>query len=829
MTTLVTSSQQAPARIGTASLTGNAHRDLLETFPPRAVPGSWEASEQSFEQINARLVPLTWSESKKTHDHRMRGVRRVLHWLETFDGQTWQDRWSASGSDAFQREWSDRVADQVTVQSGVSRHTVRNEVQCGSVYLAVADVYRPRLEWLATRQSSVLTEAVSKLRDPAGFGELKEAAGPLWGNRLWNKAAYQIALMVLGKGGGVRDITVGDCLQLRHIEVSVLRQAPTSRTLFYTLLHQLGGFPANAPSTLRSVTVHAGQASAEELVDRYHVQCGPVRDLFVDYLNERRPALDYNTFEDLSRSLVARFWTDLEQHHPGIDSLHLPPAVAAAWKERIRSKTIRRRAPDGRLVESTVPRLNPSTLLAAVRAFYLDLATWAADEPARWGPWVAPCPVKDSDVVFRKHSKRVKARTDQRTRERMPALPTLLRTAELRLKQAQERLTAFREAPLGGRFTVLGETFTKPKTSASALEPTLALDERGRRRYLVPDENRAFWGWAAIEFFRHTGARIEEMLEISHHSLVQYTLPTTGEVVPLLQIAPSKTDEERLLLVSPELADVLSTMITRVRGTHGSVPLVSAYDQGERVWNPPLPLLFQWSSAGQNRPVSGGTIRKALGETLAASGLTNAAGDPLDYQPHDFRRIFVTDAILSGLPPHIAQVICGHKSITTTMGYKATYPTEAIEAHRGFIARRRALRPGEEYRTPTSEEWDAFLGHFERRKLSVGICARAFGTPCIHEHACVRCSLLRPDPAQRPRLAEIACNLRTRIMEAEREGWLGEIEGLRVSLAGAEEKLAQLDARPNPGRLITDLGMPAVHRVPPSHPESQMSFDSEGA
>ncbi|MFF7082649.1 site-specific integrase [Streptomyces lavendulae] len=616
MTTLETSSRQVHPRAGTASLTGNAHRALLEAFPPREVPAWWAATTESFEQVNARLVPLTWSKSKKTREHRMRGVRRVLRWLETFDGQTWQDRWSASGSDALRRDWADRVADQVTAQTGVGRRTVRNEVQCGSFYLAVADVYQPGIEWLGTRQSNSLAAEVGRLRDPAAFAELKEAAGVLWGTRLWSKAVYQISLMVLGKGGGVRDITVGDCLQLRHVEVSVLRQAPTSRTLFYTLLHQLGGFPANAPSTLRSVTVHAGQASAEELVDRYHVRCRPVRDLFVDYLNERRPALDYNTFEDLSRTLVARFWADLEQHHPGIDSLHLTPAVAAAWKERIRSKTIRRRTPDGRLVESTVPRLNPSTLLATVRAFYLDLATWAADEPARWGAWVAPCPVKDTEVVFRKHSKRVKARTDQRTRERMPALPTVLRTAELRLGQAQQRLAAFREASLGGQFTVLGETFTKPKKSASALQPILALDERGKRRHLVLAENRAFWAWAAIEFFRHTGARIEEMLEISHHSLVQYTLPTTGEVVPLLQIAPSKTDEERLLLVSPELADVLSTMITRVRGTHGAVPLISAYDPGERVWNPPLPLLFQWSSAGQNRAVSAGTIRKGLGETL---------------------------------------------------------------------------------------------------------------------------------------------------------------------------------------------------------------------
>ena len=53
---------------------------------------------------------------------------------------------------------------------------------------------------------------------------------------------------------------------------------------------------------------------------------------------------------------------------------------------------------------------------------------------------------------------------------------------------------------------------------------------------------------------RHTGIRIEEMLELAHHSFVAYTLPTTGEVVPMLQITPSKTDAERLLLVSPSSA-----------------------------------------------------------------------------------------------------------------------------------------------------------------------------------------------------------------------------------------------------------------------------------
>ncbi len=68
---------------------------------------------------------------------------------------------------------------------------------------------------------------------------------------------------------------------------------------------------------------------------------------------------------------------------------------------------------------------------------------------------------------------------------------------------------------------------------------------------------------------------------------------------------------------------------------------------------------------------------------------------------------------------------------------RGAFPASSSHA---FITGRRALRPAEEYRTPTDAEWEDFLGHFERRKLSVGTCARAYGTACIHEHACVRSS-----------------------------------------------------------------------------------------
>jgi hypothetical protein len=69
-------------------------------------------------------------------------------------------------------------------------------------------------------------------------------------------------------------------------------------------------------------------------------------------------------------------------------------------------------------------------------------------------------------------------------------------------------------------------------------------------------------------------------------------------------------------------------------------------------------------------------------------------------------------------------------------------------------------------------------------------------------------ALARPSPANPHRRPD---NLIDRIAEADREGWLGEVEGLNISLAGANDKLAQLDRR-SPTTTTVDLGMPSRQR-----------------
>jgi hypothetical protein len=85
---------------------------------------------------------------------------------------------------------------------------------------------------------------------------------------------------------------------------------------------------------------------------------------------------------------------------------------------------------DGSIDEVTTTRRSYQAILTTVRAFYLDLAQWAAEAPARWGPWSLPCPITAAEVSnWHKETGRRKAATDQRTRERLPILPVLVHAA----------------------------------------------------------------------------------------------------------------------------------------------------------------------------------------------------------------------------------------------------------------------------------------------------------------------------------------------------------------------------------------------------------------
>jgi hypothetical protein len=799
---------ELPARLAPAAVATGRQSGPRHGFSGRPAESEWPASLLGAADILAR-VGMPPFRPANGDGYRRHGTARMLEWLAAQPGSSWQQRWKSSGAEDLPKEaWLDIPMGWRRANDRPATPYHRDSFQAGLLMLVCADVIRPGMHWMVRKASNRIVPVMAACRDPQGYAALQRlidadqdgiAAGQA---RL---ALGRITMILACKGGLVSGITVGDYLDL----LDAMRETGTGgagRLLAYRLLHGLGHLGPEAPVTGRAFLQAAGQRTAEELVNRYQIRCTPVRDLLVDYLRERQPAVDYTTLSKLAGDLARLFWADLERHHPGIDSINLDPETAAAWRHRISFRP----AAGAEGEETLAPRVDARSVMMTVRAFYLDISQWALDEPERWAQWAVPCPIREADCNRARHDKLVKSRMDQRTRDRLPLLPALARAVSQHRLASADLLERARQAPAGSIVTAgSGQAFRRlPASTAYTGSIWVSPLDGGPRTDLARQEAEAFWAWAFVEVLRHTGIRFEELRELSHHSITQYRLPSTGELVPLLQIAPSKTDAERLLLVSPELADVLSAIVSRIRDRAGAIPLVPSYDTHEKTWNPPMPLLFQRAIFGERRPISDGSLREILQRALAGTGIRGHDGQPLTFTPHDFRRIFVTDAVMNGLPPHIAQVICGHRDINTTMGYKAIYPEEAIEAHRGFIARRREARPSEEYRTPTDEEWDEFLAHFEKRKLSTGTCARSFGTPCIHEHACIRCPMLRPDPAQRGRLEEIRDNLIDRITEAEREGWTGEAEGLRISLAGARDKLSLIaDSRP------VNLGMPAFHEI----------------
>src|SRR5258708_28861090 len=91
----------------------------------------------------------------------------------------------------------------------------------------------------------------------------------------------------------------------------------------------------------------------------------------------------------------------------------------------------------------------------------------------------------------------------------------------------------------------------------------------------------------------------------------------------------------------------------------------------EGVRTPPMPLLFQRQIGVERRPIPIHGIRKLLNAALAGTGLTDASGKPLNFTPPDFRRLFITDAVTTRMPPPLAHLVALHADVHVTLACQA--------------------------------------------------------------------------------------------------------------------------------------------------------------
>ncbi len=86
----------APAVTGPANRTG---AQLAAAFPPRPVAASWPATEASRSAVLARVLSAPFAlDNRLSQQTRRLGVLAVMNWLRTQSGDSWQQRWLASGA-----------------------------------------------------------------------------------------------------------------------------------------------------------------------------------------------------------------------------------------------------------------------------------------------------------------------------------------------------------------------------------------------------------------------------------------------------------------------------------------------------------------------------------------------------------------------------------------------------------------------------------------------------------------------------------------------------------------------------------------------------------
>ncbi|MFC9335917.1 tyrosine-type recombinase/integrase [Arthrobacter sp. NPDC057009] len=712
---------------------------------------------------------------------RVLGSRHVLKWLQRFPGRSWDERWLNSGMDQAPRE-------------GLRELTVRlaqplKLLSMGVTMLVRSRLIRPSYEWMFTAKQW------SGTAGPVGF---LDAAEPVAAAQMRALPEYQrapepsrrsaenaIERILVRTGKRLGQLTGDDVLAYTHIARVSRRHA--KEYLAWELLVALGPL-AGEPPTLRAAwhaSVSSRRHTVTTLVGRYGIPESGVRDLLIDYLEELKPSMDYGSLEGLAYRLVRLFWAEIIDINPAQKDLRLAPEVALQWRERLHTTL------DGK------PRRELSSTYFAVRALYRDLAEWAHDEPHRWAVWVAPTPVPrtESRSVSKERRQR-EARMQQRTRSLTPLLPDFMRAATELRERGNLLLEHTLAAGHGATYSVDGVTYRRHdppvrsvgNTRARIWAEVVAHDGGtasavtvGKRLDVTAVESEGFWGWAVASTLKETGIRIEELLELTQLSLRHYVAPTTNTIVPLLHVVPSKTDRERLVPMSPELVKVLLEVQRRARGQEASVPLSVRYDPYEKSFSDPLPHLFARLLGPTQSVISPGYARKLLNGIATHAGLSEA-GIPVTFTPHDFRRLFATELVGTGLPLHIVSTLLGHLNLETTRGYTAVFPEHVIQAHHAFIERRRQSRPEHELRPATSEEWQEFEQHFLLRRVALGTCHRPYATPCVHEHACIKCRFLQVDPAQAGRIEEMTENAEQRLDEARTHQWLGEVSALEQSL-----------------------------------------------
>ncbi|MFI8886597.1 site-specific integrase [Streptomyces sp. NPDC053813] len=621
-----------------------------------------DLSRASIEALVDVVGEYAREESSGNRSKMRNSIRLIGEFLSAFPGETWNERWLATGLD--DESTANTISDYAQDQPGGGTLTQ------GVTFLIAFRAVQPSLA--AIRRTMLQNFAQVFLRcqqDPLLELFCRGIAETGYSGRTRQRAYEDLASVLVSQQIPAADLTPEALLhyawEWRRLSPNEYEGGLYGGKVLWEVLCVVGHFSAMTPnSVIRAMNGH--HRDVGEVVRRQNLGNKTVEKLLVDYMHVRvADGMDFSSARSLARRLAGTFWKQIEVINPAQPDLHLSAETFQEWLRRTSVKA------DG------TPRRDLDNLILSVKAFYLDLSAWAVAEPERWGMWAAPNPVPHT--LTRGYGARARKRTElvhARVRTLQPLLAVLVEHVDADLVSARKLLTRVKEVQPGEEFTCDGRRYRRPWTRHDQQHtlwdgeaPLRCHDaETGEAVNAGLREDEAFWTWAIVHVLRLTGVRIEELMELTHLSIRQYQRPN-GELIGLLVVAPSKNDRERVIPMSAELFHAIAEILRRLTANGKPVRVLRRWDGHEKIMSEPLPFLFQRSMNHASGCISATVVNKLLKKACKTLEASDHRFHDVHFTAHDFRRLFATDLVNNGVPIHIGAALLGHLNIQTTRGY----------------------------------------------------------------------------------------------------------------------------------------------------------------
>ncbi|MDA1538311.1 site-specific integrase [Bacillus cereus group sp. TH244-1LC] len=263
------------------------------------------------------------------------------------------------------------------------------------------------------------------------------------------------------------------------------------------------------------------------------------------------------------------------------------------------------------------------------------------------------------------------------------------------------------------------------------------------------------FGLLAIDIFTTTGARVNELLQISNTKQCIQTKLVNERMHFSFYAIPKGRDEVEEFYISKqtmEIIQIISKMLIEHYG--GKIPSVRYRHERSNLFPEEKPYFFQYNSKTLTKHGVGSSVRFLLHGLM----FETQEGTPVTIKTHLLRHAFATEAVQrQKMPIDIVAKVLHQRDLTVTSYYSAPTPSQIAESVgelqdviSSYIDVDDALLRSPEELQKELKEYSEKVGVFN--KVLGGTCVTDY--VCPTKMACLGCKAKIPQPEQEHELFE---------------------------------------------------------------------------